>query len=92
MKLIALIVALLLLVGCGHNGGPRPSSMNVIAPAEAGPYIEPPAGRPGPAPVGVGLPRVHRVTLPPRSCQIKTKTTMQGGHKRVTKYQVCYRR
>ena len=89
MKLIALIAALLLLLaGCSQNGGPRPSSTNFIPPPppEAAPL------RPGPAPIGVGLPPAHRVTLPPRSCQIKTKTTMQGGHKRVTKYQVCYRR
>lgn len=90
MKLVMLIAALLLLLaGCSSgDGGPRPSSLNVIGPP--GQYIEPPAIRPAPAPIGVGLPGVHRVApAPRRRCQIKTQTTMQQGHKRVTKYQVC---
>lgn len=84
-----LIAALLLiLAGCSSGvGGPRASSENYIEPP---PAVGPPSVRPGPAPLGVGLPGVGRVTAPPRRhCKIKEKTVVQTGRKRVTRYQVC---
>lgn len=89
MKLWVLIAAaaMLAVAGCSSgDGGPRPSSMGVIPPPppEAAPL------RPGPAPLGVGLPGVGRVTgPPPRRCKIKEKTVVQNGRKRTTRYQVC---
>lgn len=92
MRLWVLIAAaaLLAVAGCGPQAepfdGPRPGpSLRVIPPPppEAAPL------RAGPAPIGIGLPQVHRVAPQPRRCKIKEKTVVQNGHKRVTRYQVC---
>jgi hypothetical protein len=88
MRLVLLIAALLLfLAGCGPRGEPV-AAAPLPPPMQAG-YIEPlPGPRPGPSPLGIGMPRVHRVTPAPR-CQNKTKTVVNNGVKRTVKYQSC---
>lgn len=86
MRLWVLLTAaaILAVAGCApppEPGGPRPGpSMHISAP------FEPP--RAAPAPIGIGLPQMHRVAAAPR-CKIKTKTVVNNGVKRVSRYQVC---